>query len=106
MLIPSHSGGQHINPTLQDSVFLPDNFAGHINHVGSSRDTHSIIQSGLVPGGKDVKKGRHAVFFTAVNPMFIDHYRETYILRRNTAQKCSVQQQLESTSKFSKNGVV
>ena len=26
--------------------------------------------------GKDVKEGRHAVFFTAVNPMFIDHLRE------------------------------
>ena len=36
---------------------------------------HSIIQSGLIPGGKDIKKGRHAVFFTAVNPVSIDHYR-------------------------------
>ena len=42
----------------------------------SSHDLHSIIQSGLIPGGKDVKKGRRAVFFTAVNPMFIDHSRE------------------------------
>ena len=38
---------------------------------------HSIcIYSGLIPGGKDVKKGRDAVFFTAVNPMYIEHYRE------------------------------
>ena len=66
----------HINPTFQDNVLLPIDFAEHIYHVGSSHDTHSIIQSGLVPGGKDVKKGRHAVFFTAVNTMFIDHYRE------------------------------
>ena len=71
-----HSGRKHINPTLQDNVLLPSNFAEHIYHVGSSHDTHSIIQSGLIPGGKDVKKGRHAVFFTAVNPMFIDHHRE------------------------------
>ena len=67
--IQGHSGGKHINPTLQDNVLLPDNFAEHIYHVGSSRDMHSIIQSGLIPGGEDV-------FFTAVNPMFIDHYRE------------------------------
>ena len=33
---------------------------------------HSIIQSGLIPGGKDVKRGRDAVFFTAVNPMYIE----------------------------------
>ena len=32
-------------------------FAKHIYHVGSSYDTHSIIQSGLIPGGKDIKKG-------------------------------------------------
>ena len=34
------------------------------------------IQSELIPGGKDVKKDTHAVFFTAVSPMFIDHFRE------------------------------
>ena len=71
--IQGHSGGKHINPTLQDNVLLPDNFTEHTCHVGSSHDMHSIIQSGLIPGGTDVKKGRHAVFFTAVNAMFIDH---------------------------------
>ena len=45
-------------------------------HVGSSHDTHSIIQSGLIPGGKGVEKGRHAVFLTAVNRMNSDHVRE------------------------------
>ena len=74
--IQGHSGGKHINPTLQDNVLLPSDFAEHIHHAGSSHDMHSIIQSGLILGGKDVKKGRHAVFFAAVNPMFIDHYRE------------------------------
>ena len=57
-------------------MLLLDNFARHIYHVGSSHDTHSIIQSGLIPGGKDVKKGRHAEFFAAVIPMYIDHHRE------------------------------
>ena len=65
-----------MNPTLQDNVLLPSDFAEHIYHVGSSHDTHLIIRSGLIPGGKDVKKGRHAVFFTSVNPMFIDQNRE------------------------------
>ena len=51
-------------------------FAEHIYHVGNSHDTHSIIQSGLIPDDKDVKKGRHATFSTAVNPMYIDHDRE------------------------------
>ena len=26
-----HSGGKHINPTLQDDVLLPSDFAEHIN---------------------------------------------------------------------------
>ena len=55
--IQGHSGGKHIDPTLQDNVLLPSDFAEHIYHVGSSHDTHSIIQSALIRGGKDVKKG-------------------------------------------------
>ena len=74
--ILGHSGGKHMDPTFRDNVLLPSEFAEHIYHVGSSHDLHSIIQSGLILGGMDVKKGRHAVFFTAVNPMFIDHHRE------------------------------
>ena len=61
---------------MQDNVLLPSDFAEHIHHVGSSHDVHSIIQSRLILGGKDIKKERHAVFFTAVNQMYIDHYRE------------------------------
>ena len=46
---------------------------------------------------KEVKKGRHAVFFTAVNPMFIDYYRERdydvtkprILQRTNTIGKCT-----------------
>ena len=46
-----HAGGKHIDPTLQDKVLLPSDFAEHICHVGFSHDAHSIIQSGLIPGG-------------------------------------------------------
>ena len=74
--IQGHSGGRHINPTLQDNVLLRDTFAEHIYHTGSSHDTHSIVQSGLILGGKDVEIGRHAVFFTGLNPMFMGPYRE------------------------------
>ena len=74
--IQGHSGGRHIDPTLQDKVLLPDDFAEHIYHVGGSHDKHSIILSGMNPGGKSVKKERHAVFFTAVNPMFVVQHKE------------------------------
>ena len=88
--IQGHSGGLHVDPTLQDNVLLPGDFAEHIYHVGNSHDLHSIIQSGLIRGGKSIKKGRHAVFFTAVNPMFVDKHKEVeYDLTK--PQDCSVQ---------------
>ena len=74
--IQGHSVLTHIDPTLQDNVLLRDDFAEHIYHVGDSHGLLCVIQSGLIPGGKDVKNGRHAEFFTSVDPMFIDYYRE------------------------------
>ena len=40
-----------IYPALQGNALLPGDFAECIYHVGSSHDMHSIIQSGLIPGG-------------------------------------------------------
>ena len=100
-----HSGGKHRNPTLQDNVLLPDNAAEHIYHVGSSHDMHSIIQPGLIPGGKGVKKGIPAMFFTAVKPMFIDQhgerdydvtkpriavYKHIWKIHQNTVNRCNL----------------
>ena len=42
---------------LQDNVLIPNDFARHSNHVGSSHDLHSVIQSGLIPCGKMSGKG-------------------------------------------------
>ena len=58
---------------------------------------HSIIQSGLTPRGKDIKKGRQTVFFTAVNPL----HTQAAGLRRDEVQDCRVQTQLENTPKHS-----
>ena len=75
--IQGHSGGKQIDPTLHENMWLPSDFAEHIYHGGSSHELHSIIESGLIPGGKDVQQKRHAVFFTAVNPTFIDQHKES-----------------------------
>ena len=48
---------------------LPKNFVKYIYHVRCSHDLHSIIQSGLIAGGKDARKVSQTVFFTAVDPM-------------------------------------
>ena len=48
---------------------LPKGFTEYIYHVGNANELNSIIRNGLIPGGNSLKRGRQAVFFTAVNPM-------------------------------------
>ena len=38
--------------------------------IGNAYEMHSIVQSGLIPGGKSLIRDRQSVFFTAVNPMY------------------------------------
>ena len=70
-----HSGGAFVDPTLQDNVLLPDDFAEYMYHVGNANDMHSIIQGGLIPGGRS-QRDRQSVFFTAVNPMYANQNLE------------------------------
>ena len=87
LLIPSITF-EHFKATLEDDTFtlhfktmfcyraFPASTS--IYHVGNSHDAHSIIQSGLIPGGKDRQERETCVRFSLrpVNPKFIDHYRE------------------------------
>ena len=97
--IQGHSGGTLVDPTLPNNVPLPDDFAEYIYHVGNAHDMHSIIQCGLILGGESLKRDRHAVFFTAVNPMYTCQYQEDFqydldkprtALYKNTTQQNSV----------------
>ena len=67
--IQGHSGESAVDPALQDNVLLPKGFTEYINDVGNKAELNSIIGNGLILGGKNLKRGRQAVFFTAVNPM-------------------------------------
>ena len=67
--IQGHSGGTFVDPTLQDNVLIPEDFAEYIYHIGNVTDMHSITNSGPIPGGKSLRKERQCVFFTAVNTM-------------------------------------
>ena len=67
--IQGQSEGNLVDPALQDNVLLPEHFTECICHVGNVSDIHSIIRSGLISGGKSLKRDRQSVFFTAVNPM-------------------------------------
>ena len=71
--IQVHSGGTFVDPTLQDNVLLLDDFAEYINHIGNVTYMHSVANSGLIPGGKRLRRERQCVFCTAVNP--VDEHR-------------------------------
>ena len=69
--IQGHSGENFVDPLLQDNILLPDDFAEYIYHIGSALEMHSLMQSGLILGGRSNRKDRQSVLFTAVNPMDI-----------------------------------
>ena len=67
--LQGHSGRSLIYPTLQDNVVIPSNFFQYIYHVGRAINLHSIINSGLTPGGQKKLSNRQTVFFLLVDPM-------------------------------------
>ena len=67
-----HSGRNLIDPSLQDNVVIPDGFFKYIYHVGCTINLHSIITSGLIPGGQ-ILSNRQTVFFLPVDPMDKEH---------------------------------
>ena len=70
--LQGHSGRSLIDPTLQDNVIIPDVFFQYIYYVGSAINSHSIINSGLIPGGQNLSN-RQTVFFLLVDPMDKSH---------------------------------
>ena len=73
--IQRHSRGNDIDPELQDDVLLPEDFTEFIYHVGNVSETCSIIDSGLMPGGKSLERDRQSVFFHYSEPD-VFHYSE------------------------------
>ena len=67
-----HSGRNLIDPSLQDHVIFPDDFFEYIYHVGCAVNLHSIINSGLIPGGQNLSN-RQTVFFLPVDPVDKEH---------------------------------
>ena len=70
--LQGHLGRNLIDPSLQDNVLIPDDFFEYIYHVGCATNLHSIINSGLIPGGQ-ILNNRQTVFFLFVNPMDKEH---------------------------------
>ena len=71
--LQGHSGRNAIDPELQDNVVLiPNVFFEYIYHIKCAINLHSIMNSGLIPGGQNLSK-RQTVFFTSVDPMNKEH---------------------------------
>ena len=70
--LQGHSGRNLIDPSLQDNVLIPDDFFEYIYHVGCAINLHSIINSGLIPGGQNLSN-RQTVFFLPVDPLDKEH---------------------------------
>ena len=70
--LQGHSGRNPIDPSLQDNVLIPNDFFEYIYHIRCAISLHSIMNSGSIPGGKNLSK-RQTVFFTLVDPMNTEH---------------------------------
>ena len=71
--LQGHSGRNPIDPTLQDSVSISDNFFEYIDHIGCAVSLHSMTNAGSIAGGQFKKRKTETAFFTAVNPMHKNH---------------------------------
>ena len=71
--LQGHSGHSLIDPSSQDNVLIPDGFLKYIYHFGCAINSHSITNSGLIPGGQNLGRERQTVFFTAVNHLDKKH---------------------------------
>ena len=70
--LQGHSGRSLIDPSLQDNVIIPDGFSKYNYHVGCAINLHSIINSRLIQGGRNLSN-RQTVFFLLVDPMDKEH---------------------------------
>ena len=70
--LQDHSGRNLVDPSLQDNVLIPNGFFKYIYHFGCAINLHSIINSGLIPGGQHLSN-RQLVFFLPADPMDKNH---------------------------------
>ena len=70
--LQGQSGRNPIDPSVQDNVLTQNDFFEYIYHIGCAINLHSIMNSGVIPGGQYLSK-RQTVFSTSVDPMNKEH---------------------------------
>ena len=98
--IQGHSGGKHIDPTLQDNVLSPSDFVEHIYHVGSSHD-YALDHLIWIDSGWQRRQEREACGVLYGREPNVHRALSRKGLRRDEAQDCSVQTRLEGAPKHS-----
>ena len=66
--IQGHTGGNMIAPELMGHVAIPCNWKEFVLHGGCSLNIKSIVETGIIAGGRESKEGRQTIFFTSLNP--------------------------------------
>ena len=65
--IQGHTG-EMIPPEMLCHVFIHHNWKEFVFHRGCSFNLTSILNTGLIAGGREGRETRHTVFFTPLNP--------------------------------------
>ena len=96
--IQGHLGGEAISPEMMGHVLLPKGWKVFIYHKGCYFNMKSILQHGLVAGGKRSNEGRKTVFFS---PLFIATrwWRRTTSRRYDSSKEGSLLQQMKTWSR-------
>ena len=98
--LQGHSGRNPIDPSLQDYVLMPNNFFEYIYHIGCAVNSHSITNSGLIPGGQNSSGSRQTVFLKAVNPMLKNHQSWSNRAWPDQTTYCIEQAEVESAPRY------
>ena len=63
-----HPGRIMIAPELMGHIAIPHGWKEFTFHRGCSHNANSILETGLVAGGREYKEGRQTIFFTLLDP--------------------------------------
>ena len=99
--IQGHSGGNLVDPELQDNLLLPEDFTEYIYLIGEKSETHSIIRGWVDPRRKKSQQGLGIfVFHCSEHDGRRSKYRRNS-MRLGQAKDRSIQKYLETSSKHS-----
>ena len=71
--LQGHSGHNLMDLSLQDNVFIPNEYSEYIYHIGCAINLLSIVNSDWYQEDKFWAKDRQTVFLTAVDPINREH---------------------------------